>query len=188
MRNNSAPDYVVTKEEFEEYYNNISASIEDDMYFMTMIANAWKLSDDSRQGQGTKGWTNEQPRAKQDNNIFNRPAPKKVEAEVGIPANATEAKIMEHIRTKIAARGARGLMGIARKFKIADDNDSKSLDKEEFKKAMHDFRIGLADQQIVTAFRVFDRDGNGEISYDEFLRSIRGQMNEQRAAVAAKAY
>jgi len=26
MRNNDAPNYVVTKEEFEEYYNNISAS------------------------------------------------------------------------------------------------------------------------------------------------------------------
>jgi len=129
MRNNSAPDYVVTKEEFEEYYNNISASIEDDMYFMTMISNAWKLTEESRQGQGTKGWTNENPRAKQDNNIFNRPAPKKVESEVGIPANANEAKIMEHIRAKIAARGARGIQGIGKKFKIADDNNSKSLDK-----------------------------------------------------------
>jgi len=145
MRNNSAPDHVVTKDEFEEYYNNISCSIDDDMYFMTMINNAWKLTEESRQGMGTKGWASEQPRAKQDNNIFNRPAPKKVEAEVGIPANANEAKIMEHIRTKIGARGARGIQGIGRKFKIADDNNSKTLDKEEFKKAMHDFRIGLTD-------------------------------------------
>jgi Ca2+-binding EF-hand superfamily protein len=52
---------------------------------------------------------------------------------------------MEHVRAKIAARGARGIQGISKKFKIADDNNSKSLDKEEFKKAMHDFRIGLSD-------------------------------------------
>jgi Ca2+-binding EF-hand superfamily protein len=188
MRNNSAPDYVVTKEEFEEYYNNVSSSIDDDMYFMTMISNAWKLTEESRQGQGTKGWSNQEPRAKQDNNIFNRPAPKKVEAEPGIPANANEAKIMEHIRAKIAARGARGLAGIQKKFKIADDNDSKTLDKNEFKKAMHDFRIGLTDAQVVTAFKIFDRDGNGEISYDEFLRSIRGEMNEFRVAFCKKAY
>jgi len=97
MRNNSAPDYVVTKEEFEEYYNNVSCSIDDDMYFMTMISNAWKLTEESRQGQGTKGWGNAEPRAKGDNNIFGRPAPKKAESEAGVPANANEAKIMEHI-------------------------------------------------------------------------------------------
>ena len=77
MRNNDAPNYVVTKEEFEEYYNNISCSIDDDMYFMRMINNAWKLDEESRQGMGTKGWKQEdsQPRAKGDNNIFGRPRP-----------------------------------------------------------------------------------------------------------------
>jgi hypothetical protein len=50
MRGNDAPNYVVTKEEFEEYYNMISCSIDDDMYFMTMITNAWKLTEESRQG------------------------------------------------------------------------------------------------------------------------------------------
>lgn len=57
MRNNEAPNHVVTKEEFEEYYNNISASIEDDAYFTTMMNNAWKLTDESKKGMGTKGWS-----------------------------------------------------------------------------------------------------------------------------------
>jgi len=95
---------------------------------------------------------------------------------------------MEHIQKKIAARGARGIIGIGRKFKIADDNNSKSLDREEFKKAMHDFRIGLNQNQVSIAFDIFDRDGSGEISYDEFLRSIRGAMNPQRQAIAKKVY
>jgi hypothetical protein len=66
MRNNNAPNYVVTKEEFEEYYNCISSSIDDDMYFMLMMNNAWKLTEESRKGDGTKGWSNkdEGPRAK----------------------------------------------------------------------------------------------------------------------------
>ena len=30
MRNNNAPDHIVTKDEWIEYYNNISASIDND--------------------------------------------------------------------------------------------------------------------------------------------------------------
>ena len=56
MRNNEAPNHVVTKEEFEEYYNNISASIEDDAYFTTMMNNAWKLTEESKIGQNQRGW------------------------------------------------------------------------------------------------------------------------------------
>lgn len=48
MKNNEAPNYVVTKEEFDEYYNNISASIDDDAYFQTMMTNAWKLDEASK--------------------------------------------------------------------------------------------------------------------------------------------
>ena len=149
MRNNNAPNYVVTKEEFEEYYNNISCSIDDDMYFLRMMNNAWKLDEESRKGMGTKGWSDQaaQPRAKGDNNIFNRPV-QKAPTETALDMNANEVQVMEHVRKRIAARGARGISGIGKKFKIADDNDSKSLDRQEFKKAMHDFRIGLSDAQV----------------------------------------
>jgi Ca2+-binding EF-hand superfamily protein len=88
----------------------------------------------------------------------------------------------------LAKRGTRGISSISRKFKIADDNNSKSLDVNEFKKAMADFRIGMNEKQCVNVFALFDRDGSGEISYDEFLRMIRGEMNNTRAAIAKKCF
>jgi len=36
-------DQKITREEFIEYYNNVSASIDDDKYFELVIVNAWKL-------------------------------------------------------------------------------------------------------------------------------------------------
>ena len=53
---------------------------------------------------------------------------------------------------------------------------------------MSDFRIGMSDQQCVKVFHLFDRDGSGEISYDEFLRMIRGEMNQVRANIAKRCF
>ncbi len=51
-----APDDRVTREEFEEYYNNISSSIDNDQYFELMMNNAWKLNEADRTDK--KGWSN----------------------------------------------------------------------------------------------------------------------------------
>lgn len=46
--------------------------------------------------------------------------------------NMTEAQLMERFREKLAKRGNRGIMGLGRSFKIADDDRSGSLGSEEF--------------------------------------------------------
>lgn len=43
MHKSQNPDGKVTPEEFEEYYANISASIDDDAYFKQMINSSWNL-------------------------------------------------------------------------------------------------------------------------------------------------
>jgi len=84
---------------------------------------------------------------------------------------------MEMFRTKLAGRGARGLLGLAKQFKIADDDGSRDLDMNEFKKACRDFRVGITDTDSEKLFRIFDRDRSGRIDYEEFLRGVRGEMN-----------
>ena len=69
LRNNGAPDHVVTREEFDEYYANISASIDNDQYFELMMNNAWKINDGDR--TYAKGWGNKQ---EQSQTFSSRPA------------------------------------------------------------------------------------------------------------------
>lgn len=61
-----------------------------------------------------------------------------------------------------------------------DDDNSKSLDVSEFSKALKDYRISSDQEEHEAIFRLFDTDGNGQISYDEFLRQIAGGMNARR--------
>ena len=51
-------DQIITTEEFHEYYNNVSASIDNDQYFELMMTNAWKLFGEP-QYANKKAWAGE---------------------------------------------------------------------------------------------------------------------------------
>jgi hypothetical protein len=51
---------------------------------------------------------------------------------------------VELFKQKLASRGARGIFGIQRVFKVMDDNNSGTLDIQEFWKALCDFRVVMS--------------------------------------------
>lgn len=57
-----------------------------------------------------------------------------------------------------------------------DDDNSKSLSKAEFRKAVRDFKVDIPEDFIDTIFAAFDLNRDGTIDYDEFLRIIRGDL------------
>ena len=78
------------------------------------------------------------------------------------------------------SHGARGICGIGRKFRIMDDNNSKTLDIGEFTKGVSEHTLSWNTTQIKAVFDFFDQEKNGQISYDEFLVALRGPLNERR--------
>ena len=96
--------------------------------------------------------------------------------------------ILNIIREKLIQRGVQGICSIARNFRIVDENNTQTIDFNEFKKACKIFNFGLDDNQLRIAFVAFDRDNTGEIDYDEFVRSIRGEMNEFRQKLVQQAF
>ena len=54
--------------------------------------------------------------------------------------------LVERFRKAVRARGASGIIGLGRAFRIADDNNSGTLELEEFKKAIHDSGLHDVDQ------------------------------------------
>lgn len=93
--------------------------------------------------------------------------------------------LVERLRTKLASRGARGIIGLGKQFRIMDDNNSRSLDVYEFTKAMKDYMLGFSDQEIKLLYGYFDIDRSGSVDYDEFIRSLRGPMNPARKKFVA---
>ena len=59
IRTRDPRDYRITLDEFLEYYDNVSASIDSDEYFALMINNSWNIKGDAYTYQKfEKGWVN----------------------------------------------------------------------------------------------------------------------------------
>ena len=97
--------------------------------------------------------------------------------------------LLDALRLKLVERGATGLIGLQRVFRIMDDDGSQALNISEFKKAMKEMKIVFKrDTDMEVLFRLFDRDRSGSISYDEFITMIRGKLNPRRKALVGLAF
>ncbi|CAG5131809.1 unnamed protein product [Candidula unifasciata] len=96
---------------------------------------------------------------------------------------------VERLRLACLTRGANGIKGLARTFKIMDDDESRTLDKKEFAKGIHDYGLVEFDKaQIDELFQIFDKDNNGHIDFDEFLVRLRPPMNQNRKNLIYQAF
>lgn len=96
---------------------------------------------------------------------------------------------VECLRLACLSRGATGIKGLARTFKIMDDDASRSLDRKEFAKGIHDYGlVEMTKDDCEKIFTIFDRDGSGTIDFDEFLENLRPPMNNTRKSLIRKAF
>ncbi|KAK3089169.1 hypothetical protein FSP39_001432 [Pinctada imbricata] len=95
---------------------------------------------------------------------------------------------IEKLRYACLERGASGIKGLGRSFRIMDDDGSKNLSYEELRNGLRDYGLRLDDNTVQELFRELDKDGSGKLSYDEFLVAIRGPINDRRRAVVEKAF
>lgn len=73
-------------------------------------------------------------------------------------------------------------------FKAMDRDGSHGLDPVEFKYAMRDYGIPISDEETAAIVKYFDTNKDGKISFDEFLRKIRGDLNDRRTDLVIMAY
>ena len=80
---------------------------------------------------------------------------------------------MRDIRQTLGARGSLTIRGLAQMFKSLDNNKNKSLDAEELETGLRDFGINLNSEQVAVLVKHFDKDGSGNVNFNEFLSAIR---------------
>jgi hypothetical protein len=81
--------------------------------------------------------------------------------------------LIREIKAKICERSANGIRGIARIFKAMDENGSKTLDVDDFRWGLKDYGITISKDEASQVMEHFDRDGNGQVDFSEFLRALK---------------
>jgi len=95
---------------------------------------------------------------------------------------------VEMLRLQCLKRGAAGIKGLGRAFRIMDDDSNRKLDKYEFKKGLSDYGLVLEDEEITNLFNTFDADASGSIEFEEFLGHLRPPMGKNRRALVLQAF
>ncbi|TPP64325.1 Calcyphosin protein [Fasciola gigantica] len=95
---------------------------------------------------------------------------------------------IEKMRAQCLLRGANGIHGFGRLFRIMDDDGNRSLSREEFKKGCHDYGCDLSVEEYDTLFEMIDKDNTGTIDFEELLKALRPPMSQSRINITKKAF
>ncbi|KAF5399495.1 Calcyphosine like [Paragonimus heterotremus] len=96
--------------------------------------------------------------------------------------------VIEKLRASCLLRGATGIHGFGRMFRIMDDDGNRTLSREEFMKGCRDYGCQLSREEFDELFKLIDRDNSGCIVFDELLKALRPPMSESRLKITEMAF
>ncbi len=73
-------------------------------------------------------------------------------------------------------------------FDRMDFNGNGKLDFKEFEAALGAFGLFLKVVEIQALIKYYDKDGDGSISYEEFISGLREELSERRKKMVFKAF
>ena len=84
------------------------------------------------------------------------------------------------LRNMLISRGPKSLFVIEKMLSLYDTSHTGLIDYKTFEKIITIYRLSLTQDEILKIFKVFDKDNTGQINYDEFIRTLIGQISPRR--------
>ena len=177
---------VETKDRFIDYYNNVSASIENDREFEQIIVGTWglqrqKLPDPYIHRQVKKvpyGTTDEPIEYSVPSRAINkedakaagyRLSDKSLTAHKKFPMTGGEMQLMNTFRQKLVSKGVKGILIFKKSFRALDVTNSKQVSLPNFMEILKENRFKYDEINTEKLFKIFDKDRSGLINYDTLL-------------------
>ena len=106
----------------------------------------------------------------------------------GVGLNIEVNRINTEFKMKIAKSGGLGIRSLGVIFRRMDFNGNKKLNMEEFTEALATFGLFPKVVDIQALMKFYDVDGDGNITYEEFVRGLREPLTERRKKMVEKAF
>lgn len=115
-----------------------------------------------------------------------------LEALLNLPqiGPASDSEVLAALRDTLLNRfgGAATMIDLGRRFRISDRDKSDSLSYAEFAICLQQIGFNYSQTELKSLSRAFDPNSDGTISYQEFLRAIRGDLSPARLRVVNQAF
>jgi Ca2+-binding EF-hand superfamily protein len=95
-----------------------------------------------------------------------------------------------NLKFKLAVqqKGGVGIRSLKHIFNRMDFNGSKGLDAGEFEQALAAFGLFPKKVELQALMKYYDINGDGKISFEEFLNGLRDDLNPRRKKMVMKAF
>lgn len=188
-------EFCISKSSFIDFYLSFTAEIRNDDVFEIMINNCWGLSEEIYEFTQNEGVDSKKTSLKkrkleeeyEERHHKNGKVPFGIEKKYDIgemnPLKKTKriSYIMKKFIGLVTKRGTRGIFSIKRTFHMGDVNENGVIDSKEFTNLLKNvLRFDISSEESTQLFNEFDRNKDKEISYEEFIDSILGEMSDER--------
>ena len=106
----------------------------------------------------------------------------------GVGLNVEVGRINNQFKMQIQKRGGIGIRSLGVLFRRMDNNGNRKLDQEEFTEALAQYGLFPKVVEIQALMKFYDVDGDGNITYEEFIRGLRDPLSERRKNMVDKAF
>ncbi|KAI8115249.1 Calcyphosin-like protein [Lucilia cuprina] len=103
-------------------------------------------------------------------------------------ANGVDKEPIYKLRLMCFAKGATGILGLAKTFRKMDTNSNNSLSLTEFVEGIKQSGLNLNEDEAKTLFKSYDVNNDGAINTSEFLTKLRPSMTRNRLEIINKAF
>ena len=170
---NSIPfeNFLISLDEFIEYYENISPFISDEKLFSDILKYCFTQNKINNQNLNNNNSYD---------NIYSENTISKKEGN-----NNNEKRellsSLEKLKNILKSRGPRGLLSLRRNFILSDSKNLKRVSFEDFQTIIDNYRLGLSNKDIYNIYNKYCLLCNkGFIEYEDLINDLIGQLNKKR--------